>query len=489
MAQTYPPLTTFSFPKYRRSPHNHNGLLTLLAAGDFVLAFLGLSLGFWIRFYTPVKDLGIEVRDPSYWSYFNLMVVGSVLLVSTYAYLGLYNWRYLLRPWKTMAIIGQGTVFWFFVYLGVSLALKFEPAISRIFVLVSMVTVLAAVLGWRFLVYEFLTRLNYSERLSQRVGILGWTEEGMNLMHTINADTRHPYQVVGLVLSPLDTPEKHGPLRDVFPILGRTEDLEAVVHQHALDILVVTDMDLSRETLLQINATCERLYVDLKITPTFFQIFVSGLQLQTISGVPILGVEELAITRPFNQLIKRCIDIVGALVGLCLFSPLMLYFAWRILRENPGPVLFKQERVGQDSKPFKMLKLRSMKSGSEKLDHLNQSTLREDPRLLKCGSFMRKWNIDEMPQFWNVLVGDMSLVGPRPERTFHAQKLSSEIAHYNPRHRVKPGITGWAQVNGLRGDTNLVERVKYDLYYIENWSVWMDVQIMVLTFFRRENAY
>jgi len=126
---------------------------------------------------------------------------------------------------------------------------------------------------------------------------------------------------------------------------------------------------------------------------------------------------------------------------------------------------------------------------SENMDHLNQSTLRDDPRVLKIGKFMRRWNLDEVPQFWNVLLGDMSLVGPRPERTFHSVRLSREIPHYNARYASKPGITGWAQVNGLRGDTDLAERVRYDLWYLENWSIWLDFQIMFLTFFKRDNAY
>lgn len=136
-----------------------------------------------------------------------------------------------------------------------------------------------------------------------------------------------------------------------------------------------------------------------------------------------------------------------------------------------------------------MLKLRSMKLGSDKADHLNQSTLREDPRLLRVGAFIRKWNLDEVPQFWNVLMGDMSLVGPRPERPYHSEKLSREIPHYNARLMSKPGITGWAQVNGWRGDTDLVERIRCDLYYLENWNVLLDFQIMIQTFLKRDNAY
>jgi lipopolysaccharide/colanic/teichoic acid biosynthesis glycosyltransferase len=136
-----------------------------------------------------------------------------------------------------------------------------------------------------------------------------------------------------------------------------------------------------------------------------------------------------------------------------------------------------------------MYKIRSMRPDAALVEHASQSTLREDPRVLRIGKFMRKWNIDELPQFWNVLMGDMSLVGPRPERSYHVGVLSGQIPHYNARHAAKPGITGWAQVNGLRGDTDLSERVRCDLWYLENWSVWLDFQIMAMTFLSRKNAY
>jgi exopolysaccharide biosynthesis polyprenyl glycosylphosphotransferase len=230
-------------------------------------------------------------------------------------------------------------------------------------------------------------------------------------------------------------------------------------------------------------------FAQFKIIPSYFQILASGLRLETISGVPVLGVTELPLDRLENRLIKRGVDLVGGTVGLLLSLPIIAAFAILISRESEGTALFSQERIGRNGRKFKMYKLRSMKLGAEATDHLNQSTLRDDPRLLKCGRFMRRWNLDEVPQFWNVLMGDMSLVGPRPERPVHSVKLSSQIPHYNVRYFSYPGLTGWAQVNGFRGDTDLRERVNCDLYYLENWSLWLDIKIMVLTFVKRKNAY
>jgi len=233
--------------------------------------------------------------------------------------------------------------------------------------------------------------------------------------------------------------------------------------------------------------TCERLYVQFKIIPSFFQIFVSNLRMQTISGVPILGVEALPVTHVANQTAKRAIDILGGLVGFLGSLPIMAIMALIIKKQSPGPIIYSQVRTGLHGRPFTIYKLRSMRLDAEKTGA--QWCVQDDPRRLPIGAFMRKWNIDELPQFWNVLKGDMSLVGPRPERPELIKKFEHEIPHYNPRHEVRPGITGWAQVNGLRGNTSLVDRIKYDLYYIENWSIWFDFQIMLLTFVKRDNAY
>jgi exopolysaccharide biosynthesis polyprenyl glycosylphosphotransferase len=219
--------------------------------------------------------------------------------------------------------------------------------------------------------------------------------------------------------------------------------------------------------------------------PSAFDVFVSGLRLQTVGRLPVLGVEELAITRLFNRTLKRLIDIAGALVGLIVSAPLVLVLATLVKRESPaGAVLFRQTRVGAGHRPFTLFKLRSMAPDAAASDNAQQSTRRDDPRLLRLGAWLRRWNLDELPQFWNVLRGDMSLVGPRPERPHHVDQLSALLPHYLPRHLVKPGMTGWAQVNGLRGDSDLGARVQYDIYYIENWSLWLDVQILLLTFVR-----
>jgi exopolysaccharide biosynthesis polyprenyl glycosylphosphotransferase len=205
-----------------------------------------------------------------------------------------------------------------------------------------------------------------------------------------------------------------------------------------------------------------------------------------MNGVPVLGVSHLPLHSAFNQYLKRLVDLIGGGFGLLMALPVIGVFGLMVRLESKGPVFYRQVRVGRDGKLFYIWKIRSMRLDSEK--NGIGWTVKGDPRLLKIGVFMRKWNIDEIPQFWNVMKGEMSLVGPRPERPELIHDFKEEIPHYNARHSVKPGITGWAQVNGLRGDTDLVERIKCDLYYIENWKFLWDFQIMVLTFFKRDNA-
>jgi exopolysaccharide biosynthesis polyprenyl glycosylphosphotransferase len=187
------------------------------------------------------------------------------------------------------------------------------------------------------------------------------------------------------------------------------------------------------------------------------------------------------------QLLKRSIDIIGSLIGLLLSAPVIATFGLLIYLESPGPIFYRQRRGGLGGNLFSIIKLRSMKLNAEASGRPGW-TVRKDDRVLRVGAFMRRWNIDEVPQFLNVFLGQMSLVGPRPERPEFIATFKEEIPHYNARHGIKPGITGWAQVNGLRGDTDLTERIRCDLYYMENWSLTLDIQIMLMTFFKRQGA-
>jgi len=455
-------------------------LPVFLLAGDVLVAFVGLSLGYWLRYATPIGAIGLDVPDATYARYLPLLLLGVAFLIAAYAQLGLYEERLLLRKFQAINLIIKGTTFWLVAYLSLSLVLKFDPPISRWFVVLAYVLVLSLMFTWRSAAYAWFTQPGRVSRLRQRVAVLGWNEEAEALAADLSANSAHPFALAGCITLPGDSLPPAG-----VPVLGPATPLAATLRAAEIDVLIAARTDLPREQLRTIVEACEQCFVEWKIIPSSFQILVSGLRLQTIGRVPVLGVDELAINRLFNRSLKRALDLLGALLGLALSAPLVALLAYRIKRESAGgPVFFGQIRVGAGGRTFTMWKLRSMRPDAAATDHLAVSTSPTDPRLLRIGAWLRRWNLDELPQFWNVLCGDMSLVGPRPERPHHVERLAGEIPHYLPRHLVKPGMTGWAQVNGLRGDTDLARRIQHDIFYIETWSIWLDLQILALTFTR-----
>jgi exopolysaccharide biosynthesis polyprenyl glycosylphosphotransferase len=453
---------------------------------DTVVILAAMVLSFWLRFHTRIGGYGI-VANVSFRDYAGYVAVGAVSMVLTLAYRQVYERSVMLRYRRVARQIFESSVMWVLGFLSISLILKFQPPVSRLYVAIAGANILAGLLFARWLFDRFVHRSNVVECLRQRVLFVGWNEDAERLATAFGSDQAGAYELVGCV-SPANRDFVREPV-DQRLVLGSQEDIAGIVESRSIDIVMLADMNAGQSEVFSLANLCEKKMIQFKVIPSYFQILVSGLHLETVSGIPILGVSRLPLDRCFNICVKRVVDVVGACVGLLVLPPLLAIFGALIYLESPGPILFRQERRGRNGRPFWMYKIRSMKFGAEKLDHLSQSTGRQDPRLLKVGAFLRRWNLDEVPQFWNVLKGEMSLVGPRPERTFHSEKLSNEIPHYNARHNVKPGITGWAQVKGLRGDTDLCERVKCDLFYLENWSLLLDFQIMVMTFLRRENAY
>ena len=451
----------------------------VLLAGDAATAFAGLTLGYWLRYRTPVGFLGIDVPDASFTAYLPLLLLGVAFLVCAFAQLGLYDGRTLLRKQHNLSLLVRGTAFWVVVYLAFSLVIKFNPPISRLFVLIAAGVTLLLLWFWREAFYHYLTRPARLPRLQRRVALLGWNTGARGLVDEVQLSPAHPYTIAGAI------DDGSGLPGCPLPVLGPMRDLATVLERERIDVVIAAHLDIPADQLRELTATCEHAYAEWKVVPAAFPIFLSGLRLQTIGSIPVIGIEDLPIARLFNRVAKRALDLAGASVGLLVSAPVVAVLALLIKRESPGgPVFFRQRRIGAGHTAFTLYKLRSMAPAAADADNEHQSTQTGDPRLLRIGAFLRRWNLDELPQYWNVLRGDMSLVGPRPERPHHVDQLARLIPHYLPRHLVKPGMTGWAQVNGLRGATDLEKRVRYDIYYIENWSLWLDLQIMLLTFLR-----
>ena len=274
-------------------------------------------------------------------------------------------------------------------------------------------------------------------------------------------------------------------------VLGRIANLNVILPENRLDEIAIT-LGLSEYYRLEeIVALCEKSGVHTKFIPDYNKIIPTKPYTEDILGLPVINIRYVPLNNTFNALVKRVMDIVGSIVGIIVTSPLMLLMCLIIKLTSPGPLIYKQERVGLHNQTFRMYKFRSMEVQPES-EEKKAWTVKNDPRVTPIGKFMRHTSIDELPQLFNILKGNMSLVGPRPERPFFVEKFREEIPRYMVKHQVRPGLTGWAQVNGYRGDTSIRKRIEYDLYYIENWSIGLDIKIIFLTFFKgfiNKNAY
>jgi len=461
-------------------------LVTIGMLGDIIMILAGLALGFWLRFDSHLINVGNESASLVFGDYAGLMLIGAVFLLVTFGYLQLYNPRKIPGLRDAAMIVLKGTTFWLFAFISVSLALKFQPTISRVYVFTAYLSCLASVLFWRWL-YSRLLRANaIAITLRKRILFVGWTPEAGRIADLIGRDPDRPYEVAGWIPAPLDRRDHQAPER--IAELGNCTQLPGLLHQHDIDVVILTDPRQGYDEIVKLSNICEKELVEFKIVPSYFQILLSGLKLEPISGVPILGLAELPLNRLVNRALKRTVDVLGAGLGLLLSAPIILICGILIWLESPGPIFYRQIRTGRNGRSFRIIKLRSMKLDAETASGARWAQ-KDDPRRLRIGAFLREWNLDEVPQFWNVLKGEMSLVGPRPERPELILNFKDQIPHYNARLASKPGLTGWAQINGLRGDTSLEERVRYDLHYLENWSLWFDLQTMIQTFFKRDNAY
>lgn len=321
-----------------------------------------------------------------------------------------------------------------------------------------------------------------------RVLVIGAGEIGQMVLQKLRQNPQLGYQVVGVV----SEHHAHKPAESQeAPILGTLVDIPRIIEEQLVDEVIIGLPESNHQELVHIISLCEREKVGIRVFPDVFQIMASEVSIGDLGGLPLLTVRDVAL-QGWKLTLKRGMDVVVSAALLVLASPLMLLTALLIKLDSPGPVFYTQERMGLDARPFKILKFRSMRTDAEESGP--GWTVPNDPRKTKLGNVLRRFELDELPQFINVLLGDMSLVGPRPERPVYVEQFRQSIPRYMDRHRERAGLTGWAQVNGLRGDTSIAERTKYDLWYIENWSLGLDIKILIRTAFQlllglNKNAY
>ena len=317
--------------------------------------------------------------------------------------------------------------------------------------------------------------------------LVGYSHAAEEYIDRIIANPQWGYKIRGI----LDDHIEAGTEYKGVKVLGRIANLMVILPQNRLDEIIITLGLAEYHKLERIVKMCEKSGVHTKFVPDYNKVIPSRAYTEDIQGLPVVNIRRVPLNDPLNRWLKRIVDIFGAIVAIILFSPVMLITAIAIKATAPGPLIFVQERVGLHNRPFKMYKFRSMVVQSEETEK-GEWTTQNDPRVTPVGKFIRRTSIDELPQLFNVLKGNMSLVGPRPERPQFVEKFKEEIPRYMIKHQVRPGITGWAQVNGYRGDTSIYKRIEYDLYYIENWTLGLDIKIIILTFvkgFINKNAY
>ena len=341
--------------------------------------------------------------------------------------------------------------------------------------------------GLRNLIRYFLRSMRKKGYNLKHILLVGYSHAAEEYIDRIIANPQWGYKIRGI----LDDHVEAGTEYKGVKVLGRIANLMVILPQNRLDEIAITLGLNEYYRLEEIVALCEKSGVHTKFIPDYNRVIPTKPYTEDILGLPVINIRHVPLTNTYYAFLKRLMDIVGSVCAIVIFSPVMLFSVIMIKLTSPGPLIFKQERVGLHNRPFMMYKFRSMEVQAPEKEK-TRWTVKDDPRVTGFGKFMRKTSIDELPQLFNVLKGEMSLVGPRPERPFFVEKFKEEIPRYMIKHQVRPGITGWAQVNGYRGNTSIRKRIEYDLYYIENWTLGLDIKILFLTIFKgfvNKNAY
>lgn len=340
---------------------------------------------------------------------------------------------------------------------------------------------------FRHIVAKILKRMRRRGKNLKHVLLVGYGRASESYIDRLNANPDWGYYIHG-ILDDVTTP---GTSYKGIQIIGTISDLPHLLESNEYDEVVITLNIKEYEKLESIVVMAEKSGVHTKFVPDYNNIIPTIPYTEDLDGLPVIHVRNVPLSSPVNRALKRFFDIIGAIACIIIFSIPMLIVALLVKFTSEGPLIYKQKRIGLHNKEFYMYKFRSMRVQTES-EEKKAWTTQNDPRVTPVGRFIRSTSLDELPQFFNVLKGDMSLVGPRPERPYYVDKFKEQIPRYMIKHQVRPGITGWAQVNGYRGDTSIKLRIECDIYYIENWTLSLDFKILVLTLFKgfiNKNAY
>ena len=464
----------------------HKALATVYLINDAIASNLAMLCAWFLRFQFEVIPVTKGQQDLA--TYSAILPIVTIVFPLAFAVQGLYR----IRPtrgkaeeWLSVAI---GSVVATVVLSGVLLWVRpghGDVLYSRATLAMFMVIAIVLVIAGRTLVRAIVERRHREGKDLDRVLIAGNGELARAVLERMKAQRDQlGFGIAGYLRNGDDTP------LDDLECLGAIDDAEEIVKAYDIDHVFVALPHASSQAMMQLLDRLTRSLVSIHVVPDLLQFMVLRSRVEDLDGLPTINLSETRI-EGWSRFVKRAFDLVVAAATLIVLSPVMFIVALTIWVEDGCPIFYRQIRMGLDGKPFEIVKFRSMRVGAENATGAVWAE-KDDPRRTKVGRVIRAWSLDELPQLWNVLVGDMSVIGPRPERPEFVEQFRSEFPHYMLRHKVRAGMTGWAQVHGWRGNTSIRMRIEHDLYYIENWSLLLDVKILFMTVvrgLRHENAY
>ena len=431
----------------------------ILIPVDIIMIAAGFLIAYFIREHFQIIPVTNQI---SLGQYLLLLVYVIPIWLVVFALSGLYSLQVTRRGIGEIKGIIVSVTAGMAVLIGVIfLTRHYELFFSRLVLIYAWIFAVMTVIFGRYIIH-FIQRFLYKYGIGvYNTVVIGTSNEMNRIINALNNSTIG-YRLVAQI--------------------QKTEDLETVLAEQSINTVICAQPDLPTNLVLNLIEVCEKNHLEFKFVPPLYQLLSSHIRIGTLDSLPILELQRTPLDG-WGRILKRFIDITASLGGLLIVSPLLVFVSLLTKVTSRGPIIYSHNRIGRDGKKFKVYKFRSMYINAEHSVGHTWSVKDEskDPRITPLGRILRRTAIDELPQLFNVFIGDMSLVGPRPEQPTYVEKFEQEIPDYFRRHQVKSGITGWAQINGLRGDTSIPERVKYDIFYIENWSIWFDVKIIFKT--------
>ena len=457
-------------------------VVPILAAGDVLMISGSFLFAYWVRFFSHLVPIPLGI--PPLKEYIHALPYINVILLLILRSYGLYVPKKRISRVDEFFIIIKAVTLATFVFMAITFIYR-EFSYSRAVLFLNSFVSIVCLAAFRLFIDSLIIRAKRRRGENRRLLILGAGEVGRRIAEHIRMNPRWGYELVGFLS--LESGEAAREISGV-PVLGRVDDFANIVSRAQPDEVILTQPHFSTGKLTRIIIACEKELISFKVVADLLSMVTNQVDVENIDGIPLIGLKETPLNEFGNRFLKRAMDISISLLALLVLTPLFAVIGLMVKKDSPGPVFYRQRRIGEDGREFPIYKFRTMIVNAESATGPVWAK-EDDPRRTGLGRTLRKYNLDELPQLINVLKGQMSLVGPRPERPHFVDRFKEDVPRYMARHRIKSGMTGWAQVNGLRGDTSIEERTRYDLYYIENWSSAFDLKILFMSIFALKNAY